>query len=71
MIDNGHKKRFMEIVEWSESYGKRESIAELRGWGEVVILNRMVRVSLVGRLKFKRGFQWTYSERVASAKALR
>ena len=32
-------------------------MAELRGLGKVVILNRMVKVSLVGKLNFEQGFE--------------
>ena len=45
------------MVECDLSDRKRKSMAELRGLGEVVILNRMVRMSLFGKLNSEQGFE--------------
>lgn len=45
------------MVDCKENYGKRKSIAELRWWEKLVILNKMVRVSLVWKLNFEQSFQ--------------
>lgn len=36
-----------------KNYGGRKSIEDLRRWEELVILNRMVRICRVGKLKFE------------------
>lgn len=45
------------MAEYDLSDRRRKSMAELRGLGKVVILNRMVRVSLVGKLSSEQDFE--------------